>query len=177
VTVKLQPGIYIIAGGGVSIKGSAALDSIPAVIGGGPNPSTDPARVLIYSTDNTTDPACASSSDARCVQGGIDMTGQASMRLWGLDSGPWKGLLMWQDRRGSNPAAPIKLAGNGALNLAGTIYAPLADVKITGNGAAVGTSLAVQIISYTWDVGGNGNLFMPYDPSQLYQFVQQGLVD
>jgi len=177
VTVKLQPGIYIIAGGGVSIKGSAVLDSIPAVIGGGPNPSTDPARVLIYSTDNTTDPACASSSDARCVQGAIDMTGQASMRLWGLDSGPWKGLLMWQDRRGSDPDAPIKLAGNGALNLAGTIYAPLADVKITGNGAAAGTRLAVQIISYTWDVGGNGNLFMPYDPSQLYQFVQQGLVD
>ena len=176
VTVKLQPGIYIIAGGGLSIKGSAALDSTPAVIGGDPNPSTDPARVLIYSTDNTSDPACASSTDARCVQGSIDMTGQASLRLWGLDDGPWKGLLMWQDRRGSNPTAGIKLTGTGTLNLAGTIYAPLADVKITGNGAAVGTRLAVQLISYTWDVGGSGSLYMPYDPSQLYQFIQQGLV-
>ena len=176
VTVRLQPGIYIIAGGGASIRGSAALDSTPAVIGGDPVPGTDPARVLIFSTDNTMDPACVGSTDARCVQGAISMAGQASMRLWGLDSGPWKGLLIWQDKRGSNPSAPIDLTGQGVLNLAGTIYAPLADVKITGNGNAAGTRLAVQIISYTWDVGGEGNLFMPYDPSQLYHFVQQGLV-
>jgi hypothetical protein len=176
VTVRLQPGIYIIAGGGISIKGTAEVDSTPAVIGGDPVPGTDPARVLIFSTDNTMDPACSGSTDARCVQGAIGMAGQASMRLWGLDSGPWKGLLLWQDKRGSNPDAPISLTGNGVLNLAGTIYAPLANVKITGNGNAVGTRLAVQIISYTWDVGGEGNLFMPYDPSQLYHFVQQGLV-
>ena len=186
VTVRLQPGIYIIAGGGASIRGSAAVDSTPAVIGGDPAPGTDPARVLIFSTDNTMDPACADDievartggtpAEARCVQGAVSMSGQASMRLWGLDSGPWKGLLLWQDRRGSNPDAPVDLTGQGVLNLAGTIYAPLADVKITGNGNAVGTRLAVQIISYTWDVGGTGNLFMPYDPSQLYHFVQQGLV-
>ena len=69
VTVKLEPGIYIIAGGGASIKGSAAIDSTPSVIGGGPDPAANPARVLIYSTDNTTDPACAASTDARCIQG------------------------------------------------------------------------------------------------------------
>ena len=175
VTVRLQPGVYIIAGGGVSIKGTAELDSTPAIIGGDPDPTANPARVLIYSTDNTMDPSCAS-GDARCVQGSIKMSGQASLRIWGLDSGPWKGLLMWQDRRGSNPSAPIELAGQGTLDLAGTIYAPLAHVKITGNGAATGTRLAVQVISWTWDIGGNGNLSMPYDPSQLYHFVQQGLV-
>ena len=176
VTIRLQPGIYIIAGGGISIKGTAEVDSTPAVIGGDPEPGTDPARVLIFGTDNTTDPACATSTDARCVQGAIDMSGQSSMRLWGLDSGPWKGLLLWQDKRGSNPDAPISLTGQGTLDLAGTIYAPLANVKITGNGEAEGTRLAVQIISYTWDVGGEGNLYMPYDPSQLYHFIQQGLV-
>ena len=187
VTVKLQPGIYIIAGGGASIKGSATVDSTPVAIGGDPNPSTDPARILIFSTDNTTDPACASSLalassggtgwEPRCVQGSIDMAGQASLRIWGLDSGPWKGLLMWQDRRASNPTAAIKLAGSGVLNLAGTIYAPLADVKITGNGDALGTRLAVQVISWTWDIGGNGNIYMPYDPAGLYHITQQGLVD
>jgi hypothetical protein len=187
VSVKLQPGIYIIAGGGASIKGSALVDSTPTAIGGDPNPSTDPARVLIYSTDNTMDPACEDDIalaqdgltgwDARCVQGPIDMAGQSSLRIWGLDSGPWKGLLIWQDRRGSNPDAPIKLAGQGVLNLAGTIYAPGADVKITGNGNATGTRLAVQVISWTWDIGGNGNLYMPYDPADLYHITQQGLVD
>ena len=176
VTVKLEPGIYIIAGGGIEVKGTAEIDSTPAVIGGGPDPEADPARVLIFSTDNTTDPACSSSTDARCIQGKIEMAGETSLRLWGLDSGPWKGLLMWQDRHGSDPAAPINLVGSGTMNLAGTIYAPLADVKITGNGEAEGTRLAVQLISLTWDLGGNGELFMPYDPSQLYHFVQQGLV-
>ena len=68
------------------------------------------------------------------------------------------------------------MSGNGALNLAGTIYAPAANVKITGNGDAVGTRLAVQVISWQWDVGGRGNLFMPYDPSQLYQITLRGLV-
>jgi hypothetical protein len=177
VIVRMQPGIYIMAGGGLSISGSATLDSTPSVIGGGTNPGTDPARVLIYSTDNTTDPACATSTAARCVQGQIKMSGQSSLRVWGLDSGPWKGLLMWQDKRGRQPDAPIELVGQGVLNLAGTVYAPLANVKITGNGDAVGTRLAVQVISYTWDIGGNGNLFMPYDPTELYQFIQQGLVD
>jgi hypothetical protein len=176
VTVRLQPGVYIMAGGGASIKGSAEVDSTPTIIGGDPDPAADPARVLIFSTDNTTDSSCASSTDARCIQGAIDMSGQASLRLWGLDSGPWKGLLIWQDRDGRNPSAPIKLTGQGTLNLAGTIYAPLADVKITGNGDALGTRLAVQIISWTWDVGGNGELFMPYDPNQLYKITQRGLV-
>ena len=60
-----------------------------------------------------------------------------------------EGALMWQDGDGSNPDAPVELTGNGALNLAGTIYAPDAHVKITGNGDAVGTRLAVQIISWT----------------------------
>lgn len=176
VTIKLDPGIYIIAGGGITIKGEAELDSTPDVIGGDPNPVVDPARVMIFSTDNTTDPACASSTEDRCIQGMIDIAGQSSLRIWGLDAGPWRGLLMWQDRRGSNPTAPIHLVGQGVLDLAGTIYAPRAHVKITGNGEAEGTRLAVQVISWTWDVGGNGDLYMPYDPSNLYRFIQQGLV-
>ncbi len=175
VTVKLLPGIYIIAGGGLTITGSAEIDSTPDAIGGDPDPSAYPARVLIFSTDNTMDPDCATSTLARCIQGQIKMSGQSSLRMWGLTSGPWRGLLMWQDRLGRNPAAPIELVGQGVLDLAGTIYAPLADVKITGNGEGSGT-LAVQVISWTWDIGGNGELYMPYDPNKLYQLQQRGLV-
>jgi hypothetical protein len=84
--------------------------------------------------------------------------------------------LICQDGRSSNPAAPIDLSGQGVLDLAGTLYAPKANVKITGNGNAAGTRLAVQVISWTWDIGGNGNLYMPYDPTQLYRITQQGLI-
>jgi hypothetical protein len=71
--------------------------------------------------------------------------------------------------------------------LSGTIYAPKAHVNIEGNAATntngadclSGTSTqvaAVQIISWSWDVGGTGDLCMPYDPSKLFLFRGQGLV-
>lgn len=166
--VTLQPGIYIIAGGGIGVTGAATIDTVADASG-------DPARVLIFSTDNTMDPTCTSDQD-RCVQGAINLAGNGSVEMWGLGSGPWRGLLVWQDGDGSNPTAPVKITGGGTLNLAGTIYAPLADVKVTGSGEAEGTRLAVQIISWTWDVGGSGDLYMPYDPSQLYHILQRGLV-
>ena len=178
-TIRLQPGIYILAGGGISVAAQATIDTVGDGTG-------NPARVMIFSTDNTMDTACApelekarngqTDYEARCVQGMLKLAGQGNVAMWGLDSGPYRGLLMWQDGDGSNPTAPIELTGNGALNLSGTIYAPLANVKITGNGTALGTRMAVQIISWTWDVGGEGDLFMPYDPSQLYRITQRGLV-
>jgi hypothetical protein len=169
VNVKLQPGIYIIAGGGITVSGSATISTV------GGDPITDPARVLIFSTDNTTDAGC-NATLARCVQGQIQMTGQSGLKVWGLDSGPWKGLLMWQDPYGTNPTQPIRIVGQGSLDLAGTIYAPKALVTIEGNGATGGRA-AIQIISWQWDVGGNGNLLMPYDPTELFHVTQQGLVD
>ena len=56
-----MPGIYIIAGGGI---GDSGVPSIRI----GADPTTDPARVLIFNTDNTTDPAC-NSGIARCAAG------------------------------------------------------------------------------------------------------------
>jgi hypothetical protein len=167
-TVKLLPGIYIIAGGGIKATGSSAISSI------GADPTTDPARVLLFSTDNTTDTSC-SAALGRCVQGQISLAGQNSLKIWGLDSGPYRGLLMWQDGRGSDPTAPISIVGQGAMNIAGTIYAPKANVKLEGNGSSTAVA-AVQIISWTWEIGGNGNLYMPYDPAQLYTILQRGLV-
>lgn len=167
VTVKMLPGIYIIAGGGLK-----ATQGLVSSIGA--DPTSDPARIMIFSTDNTTDLSC-SSALARCVQGPVQMSGQSSLMVWGLDSGPYRGLLIWQDGRGSNPSAEVNLTGNGALDLAGTIYAPKANVKLAGNGAGTGVA-AVQIISWTWEVLGNGNLYMPYDPALLYTILQRGLV-
>jgi hypothetical protein len=176
--VTLQPGIYIIAGGGIDQAGASTIDTVGD--GGG-----NPARVLIFSTDNTMDPACSddiatarsggTGYEARCVQGAIKMAGQSSMLLAGLDSGPWRGLLIWQDGKGSIPTQPIDLAGQGALRLSGTMYAPKAHVKIIGNGEDTGI-LAIQIISWTWEIGGNGDLYMPYDPTELYRITQRGLV-
>lgn len=37
-------------------------------------------------------------------------------------------------------------------------------------------SAAIQLISWRWDVGGNADLDMPYDPNSLYRFESKGLV-
>ena len=67
--------------------------------------------------------------------------------------------------------------------LAGTIYAPMADVTVNGGNSTTGCTtgpttgcLAIQIISYTWKIDGGGLVEMPYDPSELYQLDLRGLI-
>ena len=136
----------------------------------GADPTTDPARVLIFNTDNTTDPTC-NSGIARCAQGRVELSGQSSLKMWGLDSGPWRGLLLWNDGDGSESG------GSHVDHRAGSIWTlparsmrPAPTSRLEGNGSS-DLVLAVQIISWTWDIGGNGDLYMPYDPSQLYRIT------
>jgi len=100
-------------------------------------------------------------------------------------------MVIWYDSEGSQPpgngsctgtTACVDIAGGANLFISGTIYAPSAHVKIEGNaGTNCGTGVetqkaSVQIISWTWDLGGNQNLCMPYDPTKLYKLNAQGLV-
>lgn len=81
------------------------------------------------------------------------------------------------------PGKGITMGGGSNVIISGTIYAPLSDVSINGgngttgcDGSATSSCLAIQIISYTWKVDGNALVEMPYDPSELYQLEQRGLV-
>jgi hypothetical protein len=182
-TLTLNPGIYILAGGGISQTGG-----ITAAAASG--------RVLIYSTDS---PVCGTGSPTTNCQQKLDFTGSAALNLRGLarDVGcppygsakcPYGGLLFWQDAKASGAGtarAAIELEGSGSLFLEGTIYSAQGDVKITGNGLGTGCTpnvdgdtncAAVQIISWTWDVGGAGVLAMPYDPNLFYKTALKGLV-
>jgi hypothetical protein len=185
----LNPGIYIMAGGGIKQTGSA----IQAVSGDG-DPTT--AQVLIYSTDN---PAYADDCKAdwagtvavhpEWCQGAIDFTAGSSFRAYGLgdfacsidpSSCPYRGLLVWQDGKASCPllACEVSLGGGtAALNVGGTIYAPWQLVTLAGSGATTGDVASIQIISYRWKITGNSEIYMPYDPRSLLQLDQRGLVD
>jgi len=184
--VKLAPGIYIIAGGGVTIKSNGELDSIQAAGGG-------PAPVLIYNTDNPL--ASCPSSGAGCQQDLVLGTATSKLKLKGLSATqpcppatitggcPFGGMVIWYDADGSQAYnGLIKIEGGGGLYISGTIYAPKAEVDIEGHsgtncGTGTETQLAsVQIIAWTWNLGGTGDLCMPYDPTQLYKLSQQGLV-
>lgn len=188
IRVTLKPGIYIIAGGGITIGSTGSLDSLAG--------TSAPAPILLYNTDNPIyRSSCPSGPAGRCQQD-IDLTAQVDLKLAGLladqpcppvtVSGgcPYGGMLIWYDAEGSQSATyggQVDIEGGGTLSISGTIYAPTAHVDITGNvdtncGTASSQVAAVQIISWTWDIGGTGDLCMPYDPSKLYKLSQQGLV-
>jgi hypothetical protein len=178
-TLTLNPGIYIIAGGGISQTGGLLAAS---------------GHVLIYGTDS---PVCGTGSTATRCQQKLDFTGTAQLDLRGLDKAvacppygsagcPYGGLLFWQDAHASGAwtdRANIELEGSGSLRLEGTIYSAAGEVKITGNGLSTGCATtgpancaAVQVVADTFDIGGAGILNMPYDPSKFFNPQLKGLV-
>jgi hypothetical protein len=161
VVLTLNPGMYIIAGNGIDFSGSGEIDS---VVGG-----SGPAPVMIFNTDSPTCPT------GPC-QGRINFTAQSDIFLRPINSGPYKGMLIWNDGTVRNlPPADVLLLAGANLDIGGTVYSPKGFVKVDGGGAAAG-SAAVQVIAWTFDVGGNAGLDMPYDPAGLYQFPAKGLV-
>lgn len=198
--VTLQPGIYVIAGGGITIGATGSLDSL----NGGPTP----APVLIFNTDNPAATGCPAAG-AGCQQD-MDVTAGGALELRGLlpDAAcppvtaptatgcPFGNMLFWYDQFGSQSAShagDLAIEGGTQLYIAGTIYAPTANVSITGNSATNTnddecpgvdgtqplpgkTIAAVQIVSWTIDLGGTGDVCMPYDPAQLWKRNNKGLV-
>lgn len=185
VDVQLDPGMYILAGGGIKLAADSSIEAVSNVSGLEP-------RITVFSTDG---PGCPS-VNAQC-QGAVKFTAmqsfkakatntascQAILAAGGPNTCPWRGILLWQDGTASNPTAPVELGGQASSILAGTIYAPLANVKVDGGTSTTGCTtglnagcLAIQIISYTWQINGGALVEMPYDPGELYQLDQRGLV-
>ena len=186
--VNLLPGIYIIAGGGIDIPLTSTLDSL-----GG---SGTPAPILIYNTDNP-DQSCPSGSAHFCQQNlklkaeNLQLTAlradQPCPPITTVGGCPFGGMVIWYDGEGAQGATAsgqVEINGGAELYISGTIYAPRSDVYVLGNAIVnseaecdVSTHVAaIQIISWTWQIGGTGDLCMPYDPNELYRPRSQGLV-
>jgi len=193
--VTLNPGIYIIAGGGIDDTGGVLTSAA--------------GRVLIFSTDASPAfrDACIANTQSTLdgCQQELSMAGGGRLDLTGLDfvtpcppynavGCPYGGMLLWQNGRGSAAAifaddpnskrCNIAVGGSSSLNLSGTIYAACGEVSILGNNNSTGCDVtatdkncaAVQIISDTWQVGGAAVLEMPYDPNAFYHLSLKGLV-
>ena len=182
VRLELEPGMYILAGGGIKLSGTSS--SIEAV----QSPTGLEARITLFSTDG---PSCAT-VPAQC-QGAINFTAQQAFKAKALNSAtcglvspqacPWKGILLWQDGTVTKTPQDVTIGGQSSTILAGTIYAPKSQVNINGGSATTGCTtgptsgcLAIQIISWRWTITGGGTLDMPYDPSEIYQINLRGLV-
>ncbi len=183
VRVVFEPGMYVFAGGGITPGPSVTLETATGVDGSG---NVIDARITIFSTDG---PNCPS-LPKQC-QGQIKITSTGALQLKATDSTTcgqvvpticaWRGILIWMDGSVNGTPEDIEVEGQANLVMSGTIYAPESLVKITG-GSAGGASgcpdvcLSIQIISQSWQISGGAVIDMPYDPSQLYQLEQQGLV-
>ena len=181
VRLELEPGLYILAGGGIKLSGTSS--SIEAVN----SPSGTEARITIFSTDG---PNCA--TIASHCQGAINFTAQQAFKAKSLNAAtcgivtpqacPWKGILLWQDGTVLKTPQDVTLGGQSSTILAGTIYAPKSQVNINGGSATTGCGgtsagcLSIQIISWRWTITGGGTLDMPYDPAEIYQINLRGLV-
>lgn len=188
--VYLNPGFYYFAGGGIQVTGNGGIITI------GPSGTPDgEGRILLYGTDG---PNCPSSTptnplDAsyRLCQGTISIAGQGSFQAKAYEQDPsdsfddsYQRILIWQAEGTSRTLFAdtdlsndeILIAGQGDLNFWGTIYAPKSRVVIFGNGNGAGSIAGVQVLAWQFDVGGNGNLFMPFDPDELSPILNKGLV-
>lgn len=137
-TYTMTPGYYVFEGhnNGISLSGGSVLTG---------------TGVLIYVTEDAGG-SCASFS----------LSGNTAATLTAATTGPYKGLLIYQDPRCTGD---LTVGGNGAVDsLSGSIYAPGATVVCDGNNASVSVS---QIVAFQESVQ-NGNMKITYSSSTAY---------
>jgi hypothetical protein len=129
-------GIYYIDGGGFKSTG-ASLIMDPLTTGG----------IMIYNHPHSSSPSEQ-----------IQITGNSAgiVNLSGLAAGPYKGILLWNDRLST---VPLSVSGAGNFSMTGTFYAANAQLQITGQGDA---TIGSQYISRTLTLSGGGNIRIDY---------------
>lgn len=132
-TVILSPGIYYMDGGGFSLGGSGNL------FGEG---------VMIYN-------APQSNSDT------ISIAGQGTVVLSPMLTGPYQGILIFQDRTST---APVSVSGSSGaiMTITGTFYCASAPLNVSGNGSQ--QTIGSQYISDTLVITGNGTYACSWTP-------------
>jgi hypothetical protein len=132
-TVIMAPGIYYMQGGGFNISGQANLTA---------------TGVLIYN-------APQSNSDQ------INITGNGTIVMSPMTTGPYQGILLFQDRTSTTPVSVSGSSGT-TMTISGTFYAASATLSVQGNGNQ--QTIGSQYISYDLVLGGNGTYFCSWSP-------------
>jgi hypothetical protein len=125
--LTMNPGVYIITGGGFTVSGNGC------VTGNG---------VAIVNTKAT----------SGSTTGSINISGNGNIRFTPMTTGSLAGIVFFQP---SVNTKAMSLSGNGNLGISGTIYAPKAQVTISGNGTSTMT-----ILADTLRISGNGGSSM-----------------
>ena len=165
--MSLNPGIYVIEGGGLSMSGNSTLTGSNVMIyntGSNYNVNTG----LPDSGDGSSSPPAAGNA----TFGGVSLSGNALINLtpYSNASSPFDGLVIYQRRLNTQP---MTLSGNGSSDvLKGTVYAKWAPLDLSGNGT-FNSQFAVQSLNFS----GNGTLTLNVAGQQFAQTYQVFLVE
>jgi Putative Flp pilus-assembly TadE/G-like len=181
--VLMDPGLYWIGGGGVSVKSTGGVDGVLVSKATGDNSytATPSGGVLIYNTQDPNPLGCNGVTTTGCyagitMNGGPGATGE-TLSLLPIQSGLYENMVIFVDRTyGFGGVDDIVLnGGNANLNISGTMYAPTGVVKLNGSDT---DSIASQIICYSFQVNGSGSAFtISYHPDDLFHVKGVGLVE
>lgn len=73
------------------------------------------------------------------------------VELSGITSGTYQGMIFFQNRSGTEV---VNITGNGTFNMLGTIYAPNAELSLTGQGSS--STIGSALIAKNVTLSGNG---------------------
>ena len=136
--IEFEPGEFILAGKGLKAAGGNNL-----IHGDG---------VVFYNTDNCGDEAF----------GDIDFSGNNTVNFSAPTSGPYAGVLFFNDRsvESTDAGKKFKLAGTVDSVFDGVVYYPNAEVQFSGTVNSE-NSCGVKIISEFLTLNGTSNIFSP----------------
>jgi hypothetical protein len=146
----LQPGMYILKDGGIQSSSGGGITG---------------SGVTLFNTRSSY-PGVGGTCN------GINLTSSGSLNISAPVSGPYKGMLIYQD-----PActAPLNLSSNGAINsVTGTIYAPTAQANLSSNGSM---TINGQLIVDNATVTSNGNININWSAGNTAQAILPSLVE
>jgi ELWxxDGT repeat protein len=122
--LTLLPGLYILAGGGLTVSGNARVSG---------------TGLTLYNAGSN-----YAGGQSGGSYGGIALSGNASCDLTAPTSGAYTGILIFQAR--DNTTA-LSLSGNATLNAHGTVYAPDAQLSVSGNAELESLTLLIDGLS------------------------------
>lgn len=155
---EFKPGVYVFygkvdIGSGATVNAPAGVTFFMARSG------------IVMATVSETDGALieAERDDVSAGDGTINVQAGASVNLVAPKSGPLAGMAVVNPTvstytGGSTPAATHTIIGGGTINIVGTIYAPQAKIRVTGNGVINHTSSYFSIVADQIELEGNGEL-------------------
>lgn len=129
--VTLQPGVYYIVGGTLSVNSGAVV--------------TGSGVTFILTS------ATAGINGSGVAQ--VNLNGNATLNLSAPTSGTYSGVLFYQDRRSTDSSNINKINGNSGSKLQGAIYFPTQGVDFTGNSGM--NIKCIKLVARTLTFTGN----------------------